>query len=170
MKKLSVIVLAVMSVLVMASCRGPKGDPGNANVGSSTVKVASRDWYWDNNTSWRVDIDYGAINANIDDYGAVLVYMSVGNTWRQLPMTFYYTATDSSGNTLYCSSSLEVSTYRNGVSIFWTENDFYDGNRPEEHYFKIVVIAASYYNARPDVDYSDYEAVKEAFQIKEDEK
>ena len=164
MKKLSVIVLAVMSVLVMASCRGPKGDPGNANVGSSTVKVVSNDWYWDN-TSWRVDIDYGAINADIDDYGAVLVYMSVGNTWRQLPMTFYYTATDNSGNTLYCSSSLEVSTYRNGVSIFWTENDFYDGNRPETHDFKIVAIEASVYSHRSDVDYSDYNAVKTAFQL-----
>ena len=164
MKKLTVIVLAVMSVFMMASCRGPKGDPGNANVASSTVTVKSNDWYWDN-TSWRVDIDYVAINASIHNYGAVLVYMSVGNTWRQLPMTFYYTDEDNQGNTLYCSSSLEVSTYREGVSIFWTENDFYDGYRPGDHDFKIVVIEANYYASRSDVNYSDYEAVKAAYQL-----
>ena len=161
MKKLTVIMLAILSVFVMASCRGSKG---NANVKSSTVTVRSSDWYWDN-TSWRVDLNYQAIDADITDYGAVLVYMDNDGTWRQLPMTFYYTDNDENGNVLYCSSSLEVSTYDEGVSIFWTENDFYDGYRPEEHRFKIVVIAASYFNSRSDVDYSSYEAVKAAYQL-----
>lgn len=163
MKKLTVITLAILSVFAMASCRGPKG---NANVKSSTVTVRSSDWYWDN-TSWRVDLEYKAIDANIDDYGAVLVYMDNNNTWRQLPMTFYYSAVVD-GEEYYYSSSLEVSSYEEGVSIFWTENDFYDGYRPDDHVFKIVVIAASEFNRRSDVDYSNYEAVKKAFQIKED--
>lgn len=165
MKKLTVITLAILSVFAMASCRGPKG---NANVKSSTVTVRSSDWYWDN-TSWRVDLEYKAINADIDNYGAVLVYMDNNNTWRQLPMTFYYTD-EVNGETVYCSSSLEVSSYKEGVSIFWTENDFYDGYRPDDHDFKIVAIAASEYQRRSDVDYSDYEAVKRAFQIEEDVK
>ena len=159
--------MTLFAMVFAVSCRGPQGpagNDGNANVASSTVSVKSSDWYWDN-TSWRVDIDYAAINANIHNYGAVLVYMSVGNTWRQLPMTFYYTDEDNQGNTLYCSSSLEVSTYREGVSIFWTENDFYDGYRPGDHDFKIVVIEASYYASRSDVNYSDYEAVKAAYQL-----
>ena len=145
--------------------QGPAGHDGNANVVSSTLTVRTNDWYWDNNTSWRVDINYDAINANIDDFGAVLVYMNNGNTWRQLPMTFYYTWNDNNGNVVYCSSSLEVSSYEHGVSIFWTENDFYDGYRPDDHEFKIVVIAAGLYNSRTDVDYSSYEAVKTAFQL-----
>ncbi len=165
MKKLTVITLAILSVFAMAYCRGPKG---NANVKSSTVTVRSSDWYWDN-TSWRVDLEYKAINADIDNYGAVLVYMDNNNTWRQLPMTFYYTD-EVNGETVYCSSSLEVSSYKEGVSIFWTENDFYDGYRPDDHDFKIVAIAASEYQRRSDVDYSDYEAVKRAFQIEEDVK
>ena len=165
MKKLTVITLAILSVFAMASCRGPKG---NANVKSSTVTVRSSDWYWDN-TSWRVDLEYKAINADIDNDGAVLVYMDNNNTWRQLPMTFYYTD-EVNGETVYCSSSLEVSSYKEGVSIFWTENDFYDGYRPDDHDFKIVAIAASEYQRRSDVDYSDYEAVKRAFQIEEDVK
>ena len=163
MKKLTLITMAILTMFAMASCRGPKGDPGNANVKSSTVTVRSSDWYWDN-TSWRVDIEYKAIDADITDHGAVLVYMDSNGTWRQLPMTFYYSQVED-GVEYFYSSSLEVSTYDEGVSIFWTENNFFDGYRPDDHDFKIVVIAASEYNSRSDVDYSSYEAVKIAYQL-----
>lgn len=168
MKSIRMIGLALFAVFCMASCRGPQGPmgpAGNANVASSTVTVRPLDWYFDNNTSWRVDISYDAINADITDYGAVLVYMEDNNTWRQLPLTFYYEAQNDDGTYSLYSSSLEVSSYDRGVSIFWTESDFYDGFRPDEHRFKIVVIAASYYNSRSDVDYSSYEAVKAAYQL-----
>ena len=168
MKKLTVICMTLIAMVFAVSCRGPQGPMGNANVCSSTVTVRSSDWYWDSNTSWRVDIKYEAINADITDYGAVLVYMEDRDTWRQLPYTFYYNTIDGQGIESFYSSSLEVSSYDEGVSIFWTENDFYDGYRPDDHRFKIVVIAASVYQSRSDVDYSDYEAVKTAFQIKED--
>jgi hypothetical protein len=165
MKKLTVICMTLIAMVFAVSCRGPQGPMGNANVCSSTVTVYSSDWYWDNNTSWRVDLKYEAITADITDHGAVLVYMEDRNTWRQLPYTFYYNAFDEQGNEFFYSSSLEVSSYDEGVSIFWTENDFFDEYRPEDHRFKIVVIAASVYASRPDVDYSSYEAVKTAFQL-----
>lgn len=172
MKKLTMICMAFLAMAFVVSCRGPQGpvgpegpagNDGNANVASTSITVYSNDWYWDN-TSWRVDINYPMIDADIDDYGAVLVYMDNEGTWRQLPFTFYYTDVVN-GQTVNCSSSLEVSTYVNGVSIFWTENDFYDGYRPDDRVFKIVVIAANLYNARQDVNYSDYQAVKAAFQL-----
>ena len=162
MKKLRLIGLMLIAVFCFASCRGPQG---NANVKSTTVTVHPSDWYWDNNTSWRVDIRYDAIDMDITDYGAVLVYMDEGATWRQLPLTFYYEVEMDDGTYGLFSSSLEVSTYDEGVTILWTESDFYDGFRPDEHKFKIVVIAASYYNTRTDVDYSNYEAVKAAYQL-----
>lgn len=173
MKKLTVICMTLFAMLFAVSCRGPMGpegpagpagQDGNANVCSSTVTVRSSDWYW-NETSWRVDLGYEAINANITDYGAVLVYMEDNNTWRQIPLTFYYSIVEE-GVEYFYSSSLEVSTYDQGVSIFWTENDFYDGYRPDHDIrFKIVVIAASVYQSRSDVDYSNYDAVKTAFQL-----
>ena len=169
MKKVKLICMALFAMIFAVSCRGPQGpqgpagQDGNANVVSSTLTIYPDQWYWDN-TSWRVDIGYAAINANIDNYGAVLVYMDNQNTWRQLPMTFYYSVTENNVVSFY-SSSLEVSSYQGGVSIFWTENDFYNGYRPDEHRFKIVVIAASEYENRSDVDYSNYEAVKAAFQL-----
>jgi hypothetical protein len=48
--------------------------------------------------------------------------------------------------------------------MFWTESDLWKV-RPETREFKIVAIEASVYSHRSDVDYSDYEAVKTAFQL-----
>lgn len=160
MKKLSIICLAFVALLAV-SCN--KTVVTN-NVSSSTVMVYSNDWYWDN-TSWRVDIDYDAITSNVNEHGAVLVYMDSDGTWRQIPMTFYYSQENEDGSVSYYSSSLEVSSYDRGVSIFWTENDLYDGYRPDTHRFKIVVIPAAVYSSRSDVNYEDYNAVKAAFQL-----
>lgn len=166
MKKLSLICMTVLAVFAMASCRGPKGDPGNANVASSKVTVYSSDWRWVNNCQWMVEIDYAAINNNVFNHGAVLVYMDVDGAWSQVPLTYYYQDVNQAGETINCEASIEVSTLNDGgVRLFWTESDFFDGMRPQTHNFKIVAIEASVYANRSDVDYSNYEAVKTAFQL-----
>jgi hypothetical protein len=171
MKKLSVICMSILAVAFMASCRGPQGPAGHngndANVSSSTVTVKSSDWEWNNNNGqWVVTIDYPAINNNVYNYGAVLVYMDVSGAWSQVPLTYYYQDRDDQGNTINCEASIEVATLSDGaVRLFWTESDFYDEMRPETHDFKIVAIEAAVYGARSDVDYSSYEAVKTAFQL-----
>ena len=171
MKKLSVICMAILAVAFMASCRGPQGPAGHdgndANVSSSTLTIKSSDWVWDDvRGQWVVTIDYPAINSNVYNYGAVLVYMDVEGAWSQVPLTYYYQDLDNQGNTINCEASIEVATLSDGgVRLFWTESDFYDGMRPDTHDFKIVAIEAAVYGARSDVDYSSYEAVKTAFQL-----
>ena len=174
MKKLSLICMTVLMVSLFASCRGPMGPQGpaghdgnDANVSSSTVTVKSSEWEWnDVNGQWVVTIDYPAINNNVYNYGAVLVYMDVNGTWSQVPLTYYYQDLDNQGNTINCEASIEVATLSDGgVRLFWTESDFYDEMRPETHDFKIVAIEASVYSHRSDVDYSNFEAVKTAFQL-----
>ena len=93
------------------------------------------------------------------------MYMGDNGTWRQIPLTFYYSQIGEDGVEYFYSSSLETSFYEGGVSVFWTENDFYDGYRPDTREFRIVAIAASYYNAHPDLDYSDYEVLKATFNL-----
>lgn len=173
MKKLSIICMTILAVLSMASCRGPKGDPGNANVASSTVTIHDYDWQWnrfftdgDNNErgQYVVTIDYGAINNNVFNHGAVLVYMNVRGTWSQVPLTYYYYEDDGEVVNFY-EASIEVATLSDaGVRLFWTESDMWKVC-PDTHDFKIVAIEASVYANRSDVDYSDYEAVKTAFQL-----
>lgn len=166
MKKLSIICLTVLSVVLLVSCRGPKGEPGNANVASSTLTIESSEWHWVNNCQWKVDIDFPAITSTVYNYGAVLVYMYVDGAWSQVPLTYYYQDVNSAGETINCQASIEVATLDDGgVRLFWTESDFYDGYRPQTRKFKVVAIEASVYNHRTDVDYSDYNAVKTAFQL-----
>ena len=174
MKKLSIICMTILAISFLASCRGPQGPAGhdgNANVASSTVTVHNYDWEWlEQYGQWVVTIDYPAINNNVFNYGAVLVYMDVDGTWSQVPLTYYYqdliTNEDGTQEIINCEASIEVATLSDGgVRLFWTESDFYDGYRPDTHDFKIVAIEASVYSNRSDVDYSDYNAVKTAFQL-----
>ena len=175
MKKLSFICMTVLAVSFLASCRGPvgpqgpAGQDGNANVASSTVTVRQSDWRWVNDCQWMVEIDYPAINNNVYNHGAVLVYMKIDGAWSQVPLTYFYEAEVEDGYSNFA-SSIEVATLNDGgVRLFWTESDFYhapDGPGKLSSYdFKIVAIEASVYSHRSDVDYSSYEAVKTAFQL-----
>ena len=186
MKKLNVIFMTILVAFFFASCtkvgpmgpqgpegpvgpagpQGPAGNDGYVNVASSTLTIYSDDWHWANGCQWTVTIDYPAIKDNVFDYGAVFVYMDVNGVWSQVPLTYYYSETNEDGTQVFnYAASIEVATLNNGVRLFWTESDFYDGNRPQTRKFKIVAIEASVYNHRTDVDYSDYNAVKTAFQL-----
>ena len=108
-----------------------------------------------------VEVDYGAINADVFNHGAVLVYMDVNGAWRQIPLTYYYD--DDDGNIF--EASIQVETLNDeGLRMFWTQSDFWKVT-PDTHDFKIVVIEATLYQDRSDVDYSNYNAVKTAFQL-----
>ena len=177
MKKLSLICMTILAISFLASCRGPQGPAGhdgNANVASSTLTIKSSDWPWQaNNSQWMVEIDYPAINNNVFNHGAVLVYMDVDGAWSQVPLTYYYqdwiTNEENQQVLINCEASIEVVTLSDGgVRLFWTESDFYDEMRPETHDFKVVAIEATVFATRSDVDYSSYEAVKKAFQLAED--
>lgn len=171
MKKLSIICLILLSVFTMASCRGPKGE--DANVSSSTLTIHDYDWGWnrfftdgDGNErgQYMVTVDFPAINNNVFNNGAVLVYMNVRGTWSQVPLTYYYYV-EESNEVFFYEASIEVATLNDGgVRLFWTESDMWKV-LPDTHDFKIVAIEASVYDSRSDVDYSDYNAVKEAFQL-----
>ncbi len=178
MKKLSLICMTILAISFVASCRGPQGPAGhdgNANVASSTLTIDSLDWEWshfftDNNGYERgqycVTIDYPAINDNVYNHGAVLAYMYLEGTWSQVPLTYYYSPDDDEfGNPNLYAASIEVATLNDGgVRLFWTQNDLWKV-RPGTHDFKIVAIEATIYKERSDVDYSNYEAVKTAFQL-----
>ena len=169
MKTLKFLSIGLLLILFTVSCgkRGPQGPlgypgaPGNANVVSGTITTDNWDDYYA--PSWGLTINYSEITRDIIEYGAVLVYMQHGDTYRQLPLTFFNIIPDVSGD-YYYSTSIEVSTFVGGVTIFWTDSDFWQPEHPGRKKFKIVVIASSEYRAY-DIDYSDYNQVKEAFDL-----
>ena len=135
---------------------GPAGANGNANVVSSTI--TSSNWTY-NSPSWEITFTYPAITQDIIDKGAVLVYLKNGTAYTQLPLTFYQSSS--------YSTSLEVSNFLGGVKIFWTDSDLTQPINPGSWTFKIVVIAASGKMANPNVNYKDYNAVKQAFNLQD---
>ena len=167
----------LVSLFVITSCQGPKGEPGppgrdgNANVKSSTVKVKASDWVWDANAcNWYLDLEWDAIDYDMVDYGAVLVYMENPGefyAWHQLPLTLY-------PNDQY-STTLETVYYDYAVTIYWTNSDLKKHENPCDFYdtdmeFKVVLIDAVSFAKHQNEDLSNYETVKKLFNIVEDEK
>lgn len=157
---------------LIVSCKGPKGEPGrdgNANVYSETVKTTAADWSWDTDAcNWYLDLEWDAIDYDMVDYGAVLVYMENPNddfyAWHQLPLTLY-------PNEHY-SSTLETVYYDYALTIFWTNSDMQRHQNPCEFYntnleFKIVLLDAFTYSKYKNEDLSNYETVKKLFDITE---
>ena len=172
MKKFKIVCMALLAMVAMVSCRGPQGpagQDGNANVASSTLTIYPNDWNWDQfyvdnegnpRGQYWVTVDYQNITENVFNYGAVLVYMDVNGAWSQLPLTYYYVDGD-----YIAEASLEVATLNDGgITMYWTQSDFWKV-QPDTHAFKIVAIEANYYQSRSDVNFSDCEAVKTAFQL-----
>lgn len=154
--------LIVVILLTITSCKDEYTDvyPTVNNIESGIVTAYDSDWHF-YAPSWELNVDYDAITRNIHDYGAVLVYLENSNTWRQLPLTFY----SQEGDNYNYSSTIEVSTYVGGVTIYWTDSDFVQPVHPGTRTFKIVVISPEAYQANPDVNYSDFNEVAETFNL-----
>ena len=150
--------LLLLSIVLLSGCEkeGPAGADGNANVVSTTFTSSA--WTF-NSPSWMLSYNYPAITQEIINTGAVLVYIRVNNSYNQLPLTFYQSSD--------YSTTIEVSNSVGGVNIFWTDSDLVQPINPGTQTFKVVVIAASAKIQNPGVDYSNYEDVESAFNLKD---
>tara|TARA_R110002072_G_scaffold37323_9_gene109320 strand:- start:1876 stop:2385 length:510 start_codon:yes stop_codon:yes gene_type:complete len=153
------------ALIIFSSCRdeglegpagrdGRDGRDGRTNVNSSTI--TSFDWTFID-PSWVITFNFPSITEEIMNSGAVLVYWKNGETYSQLPLTFYV-------STEY-STTIEVSTFVGGLSLYWTDSDLVQGVNPGTQTFKIVVISASNMIQNSNVDYSNYEEVITTFDI-----
>jgi len=174
----NIFAIIFVSFMLFVSCKGEQGpvgpagqngQDGNANVQSAQVETKFSDWDWSNEAkNWAIGFEWDAIDFDMVDYGALLVYMenpdSTIYAWHQLPLTM--PITDS------FSSILETSYYDYGFSIFWTNSDLQKHQEVLQSFyamepmlFKVVLIDATSYAAHPDCNYSDYDEVKTTFNI-----
>lgn len=162
MKTLRFMVLSIAVLLTITSCKDEYTEvyPTVNNVVSGTVTAYDGDWFFVS-PSWELSIDYDAITRRIHEQGAVFVYMDFQGTWRQLPLTFY---SQENGDYNY-SSTIEVSTYVGGVTLYWTDSDFVQPIHPGTRTFKIVVLSPEAYQANPNVNYTDYNEVIGTFNL-----
>lgn len=110
--------------------RGPAGEDGSGAIVSNVYTVAESDWQFDD-PAYFADIHIPDLTADIVNNGIVLVYLKVEeNTFSQLPLTFYESDE--------YSSTLEVISFPELVSIVWTDSDLLDGGSPPEMEFRVV--------------------------------
>ena len=173
----SIALFLVMSLFTVTSCQGPKGEPGppgkdgKVNVQSGTVKVSAEDWGWDANAcNGYLDLEWDAIDYDMVDYGAVLVYMENPGkdfyAWHQLPLTLYPSD--------QYSATLETVYYDYALTIYWTNTDLQRHQNPCDFYnsdmeFKVVLIDAALYSKYHNEDLTNYETVKKLFNITAEE-
>ncbi|MGY6560946.1 MAG: hypothetical protein ACXITV_02455 [Luteibaculaceae bacterium] len=169
MKKLILIftVLMLGALFLVSSCtrevEGPPGRDGNANVNSRTVTINPNDWIIDGN-SQIADIIMPTLTADILNNGAVLAYMEFGsNIWLHLPTTIQLFDEQAEENFFV---TLEVESSIGLVSIYWSELDLeFLASNPGTQRFRIVTIGGNSLRESPEVDFSNYNQVKEVFQI-----
>jgi hypothetical protein len=169
MKTLKKIVMLVVitSVLTTFSCtkegkegpvgpQGTVGTNGNANVKSTAFTVYSWEWATSGNSKY-IDITSTLITIDIVNSGSVLLYIKSGTAWQALPFTFPQGTTSTLFRYLYDFNLVEIQvTQETGVPSITSNLDF-----------KLVVISSSARIANPDIDYTDYYEVKEAFNLKD---
>lgn len=140
----------VVFIVLLGACEGPQGIPGvdgNANVVSKTF---TSNWILEDNF-WYTVFDYPAINQDILDRGAVLVYLKVESSHLQLPVTLYLNENYSSTLSVYHSLGM--------VTIYWDDSDLLTPIEPGNYNFKVVVIAASTLAQYPGLNLSSYSEV-----------
>lgn len=158
--------LFVACTLIITSCKkgdtGPAGDKGatgstgNANVVSSSLTASAWSYV---SPSWEMTFTYPAITQNILDRGAVLVYVQQGLNYYQLPYTTYLSST--------YSRTYNFVHYIGGMKVSLTDSDLTQPNNPGSLTFKVVVIAASQRMAHPNVNWKNYNEVKQVLDLKD---
>lgn len=137
---------------------GPAGQDGNANVKSSTITFSN--WSWDGGNYYDYcDFTWSAITSDINNSGAVLIYLNTPAGWAPLPRATY----PSSGY-----SESQRYTYNTGTfRIIVQDSDLTPPVSLGTWTIKILAIASSARHANPNLDWNDYEAVKKALHLQE---
>jgi hypothetical protein len=173
MKKiLSTAFILVSFSLMIIGCTGPTGPQGNANVQSDNITVSNSNWTLTTSSPWEysVTINDPKITQDIVDNGMVLVYISNGSGgWQLLPTIGYTTGT--SGGYIYDLEWKYSPVYSTGAVTIWyyivTDPTTWVPNNPGAQTFKIVAVAGLTKASYPNVDWNNYNEVKQALHLQD---
>ncbi len=155
--------LFVACGLIFSSCKkgdtgpaGKDGTNGNANVKSQTSTISA--WTWDGSAYILYsNVSVSSLTSDIANTGAVMVYLqTTSGEWAPLARTFAITSTTSQNQRYVYSTG--------NVKIILQNSDL---TQPSSSavVFKIVCIASSARTANPNVNYADYNEVKNTFNL-----
>ena len=164
MKKIGTLMLGLLvATTFLGACKkkegpaGPAGADGNANVKSVTVSTVAADWSGDGVVGYSITLSTPIITADIVATGAVLCYLEEYGTTYALPYSYLY-----NGYTRHMLFEYETGS----VTVLRRDDDGATTNPGvSDAKIKVVAISSSGLIQHPNVDYSNYEEVKEAFEL-----
>jgi hypothetical protein len=164
LKLISRLILSVLLILVFNGCNkgkdGAPGKDGSSNVTARTFSVTS----WSSNSSrYFAQLTVPELtSSNINSASVQVYYGTVANNWLAMPSTVV-------ASTNYFWSFL---TTVNLIEVRWDYNGIGIGDDPNTYYgttmnIKVVVVPPAQLKANPNVDWKDYQEVKERFDLKD---
>ena len=136
---------------------GPAGADGNANVKSASVSTVASDWTGDGVSGYAITLSTPIITADIVATGAVLCYLEEFGATYALPYSYLY-----NGYTRHMLFEYETGS----ITVVRRDDDGATTNPGSSSAkIKVVAISSSGMIQHPNVDYSNYEEVKEAFDL-----
>jgi hypothetical protein len=150
--------IAALSVFISSGCRDQAVDPAT-QVSSHTYSVSS--WYWSAPHHY-VDLGVEELTSSNLNSAGVMVYYSVSSgTWISVPYTVYGTVHDYHMGFHYAAGTVRVTWLYDGPSSGSDPNSYYSATVK----CKVVVIPSSARLAHPDVDWNNYEEVRQRFHL-----
>jgi hypothetical protein len=148
-------------VLFNAGCKKETPGTTNVNVIAHTYSVSS--WQFAS-PNYYTDLGVAELTSSNINTAAVMVYFSKNpGTWIAVPYTQYETLHDYHMNFLTSAGTVEVRWFYDGTSAGSDPNAYYSATIQ----CKVVVIPQSVRLANPDLDVTNYNAVKTRFDLKD---
>lgn len=162
--KLHFFIAAIINCCVLFTFSGCESeepvDPAK-QVSSHTFSVGS--WSYSSPVHY-ADLPVSEItSANINSAGVMVYYSVYQNVWISVPYTVYGTLHDYHMGFVYDPGTVEVTWMYDGTSAGSDPNTYY-GTTVR---CKVVVVPSAARLANPDIDWNDYEEVKERFDLKD---
>lgn len=161
MKRLLLALITFLPVSILFLSCGKDDTSPSSQVAAHTYSVGT--WYWDAPHHY-VDLEVTELTAANVQSAGVMVYYSVSpGTWISVPYTVYGTVHDYHMGFSYAQNVVEVTWLYDGPSSGSDPNTYYSTTVK----CKVVVVPSSVRQANPDLDWNDYEEVKNTFDLKD---
>lgn len=164
LKTISIITLLTIISLIQGCTKkgdvGPTGKDGSSNVSATVFQASS--WSW-SAPNYYINLNVPEITSENLTSAAIMVYFTKDNIkWTAVPFTQY--------NSTY-NYFMGFNTSIGQVQVTWIyDTSLSSGDNPNVYYgvtvqYKVVVIPPAAKKANPNVDLSNYNEVKKAFNI-----
>lgn len=149
-----------MISVFLTNCKNSAVDPA-AQVKSHTFTVTA--WNWSPPHHY-VNLAVPEItSSNIETAGVMVYYSTQPNTWTSVPYTVYGTVHNYYMGFRYTPGLVEVTWLYDGLGSGDDPNTYYNTNVK----CKVVIVPSSARKANPDINWDNYEDVRQRFGLNE---